>query len=69
MKDLEQLKEKYTNRHASMLGFEQPEGFSEQSRVLIKKNYIKPSKILASFLCVLFLVQWQLLHPCCYCLR
>jgi hypothetical protein len=41
MKDLEKLKEKYTNRHASMLGFEQPEGFSEQSRVLIKKKLHK----------------------------
>jgi hypothetical protein len=41
MKDLEQLKEKYINRHASMLGFEQPEGFSEQSRVLIKKKLNK----------------------------
>ncbi len=41
MKNLEQLKEKYTNRHASMLGFEQPEGFSEQSRALIKKKLHK----------------------------
>ena len=37
----QKLKEKYTNRHASMLGFEQPEGFSEQSRVLIKKKLHK----------------------------
>lgn len=41
MKDLEKLKEKYSHRHASMLGFEQPEGFSDQSRALIRKKLNK----------------------------
>jgi len=38
MKDLEKLKEKYPNKHASILGFEQPEGFSDHSRKLIREK-------------------------------
>lgn len=38
MKDLEQIKNKYSNIHESLLGLKQPEGFSKESKALIREK-------------------------------